>query len=77
MCNLLPRFYEVSSGEITIDGRNIQKMTLASLRKQIGIVQQDVFFPGTLRENIAYGNLNATEIDIQQAVKLAHLEHVS
>ena len=77
LCNLLPRFYEVSSGEITIDGRNIQKMTLASLRKQIGIVQQDVFlFPGTLRENIAYGNLNATEIDIQQAVKLAHLEHV-
>ncbi|MGE9715645.1 ATP-binding cassette domain-containing protein, partial [Escherichia coli] len=72
-----PRFYEVSSGEITIDGRNIQQMTLASLRKQIGIVQQDVFlFPGTLRENIAYGNLNATEIDIQQAVKLAHLEHV-
>lgn len=46
LCNLLPRFYEVSSGEITIDGRNIQKMTLASLRKQIGIVQQDVFlFP--------------------------------
>ena len=77
LCNLLPRFYEVSSGEITIDGRNIQQMTLASLRKQIGIVQQDVFlFPGTLRENIAYGNLNATEIDIQQAVKLAHLEHV-
>ena len=77
LCNLLPRFYEVSSGEITIDGRNIQQMTLASLRKQIGIVQQDVFlFPGTLRENIAYGNLNATEMDIQQAVKLAHLEHV-
>ena len=44
LCNLLPRFYEVSSGEITIDGRNIQKMTLASLRKQIGIVQQDVFY---------------------------------
>ncbi|MDU1429157.1 MAG: ATP-binding cassette domain-containing protein, partial [Enterococcus faecalis] len=66
-----------TSGEITIDGRNIQKMTLASLRKQIGIVQQDVFlFPGTLRENLAYGNLNATEIDIQQAVKLANLEHV-
>ncbi len=53
-------------------------MTLVSLRKQIGIVQQDVFFYSLehYEKNIAYGNLNATEIDIQQAVKLAHLEHV-
>lgn len=77
LCNLLPRFYEVTEGEITVDGINIQDMTLASLRNQIGIVQQDVFlFPGTIRENISYGNLEATEADIQKAVKLAHLEQV-
>ncbi|EOL44767.1 ABC transporter ATP-binding protein [Enterococcus phoeniculicola] len=77
LCNLLPRFYEVSSGAITIDGMNIQEMTLSSLRSQIGIVQQDVFlFPGTIRENIAYGKLDATEDEILQAVKLAHLEKV-
>lgn len=77
LCNLLPRFYEVTDGEITIDGINIQEMTLASLRSQIGIVQQDVFlFPGTIRENIAYGKLDASEAEILQAVKLAHLEPV-
>ncbi|MGX7243506.1 ABC transporter ATP-binding protein [Enterococcus quebecensis] len=77
LCNLLPRFYEVSEGKITIDDINIQDMTLASLRSQIGIVQQDVFlFPGTIRENIAYGKLDATEEEIQRAVKLAHLEKV-
>jgi ATP-binding cassette subfamily B protein len=77
LCNLLPRFYEVTSGEIMIDGLNIQAMTLASLRNQIGIVQQDVFlFPGTIRENIAYGNLDATAEEIQKAVRLAHLEKV-
>ncbi|WP_429949166.1 ABC transporter ATP-binding protein [Enterococcus sp. AZ101] len=77
LCNLLPRFYEVTEGKITIDGINIQEMTLASLRSQIGIVQQDVFlFPGTIRENIAYGKLDATEAEIQKAVQLAHLEKV-
>lgn len=77
LANLLPRFYEVTDGEITIDGINIKEMTLASLRQQIGIVQQDVFlFPGTVRENIAYGKLDASEADIQQAVKLAHLDQV-
>ena len=75
--NLLPRFYDVTEGEITIDGQNIQDMTLESLRKQIGTVQQDVFlFPGTIRENIAYGNLDATEREIREAVRLAHLEGV-
>ncbi|MBE8863727.1 ATP-binding cassette domain-containing protein, partial [Enterococcus faecium] len=55
----------------------IQEMTLASLRQQIGTVQQDVFlFPGTIRENIAYGKLDATEEEILKAVKLAHLEKV-
>ncbi len=77
LCNLLPRFYEVTEGKITIDGIDVQDMTLASLRSQIGIVQQDVFlFPGTIRENIAYGKLDATEEEIQRAVKLAHLEKV-
>ncbi|HJE16248.1 MAG TPA: ABC transporter ATP-binding protein/permease [Enterococcus casseliflavus] len=77
LCNLLPRFYEVAEGAITIDGINIQEMTLASLRQQIGTVQQDVFlFPGTIRENIAYGKLDATEEEILKAVKLAHLEKV-
>ncbi|MEI5989211.1 ABC transporter ATP-binding/permease [Enterococcus termitis] len=77
LCNLLPRFYEVTGGAITIDGINVQEMTLASLRSQIGIVQQDVFlFPGTIRDNIAYGKLDATEDEIQNAVKLAHLEKV-
>ncbi|MEQ4507706.1 MAG: ABC transporter ATP-binding protein [Enterococcus casseliflavus] len=77
LCNLLPRFYEVTEGAITIDGINIQEMTLASLRQQIGTVQQDVFlFSGTIRENIAYGKLDATEEEILKAVKLAHLEKV-
>ncbi|MBK0036756.1 MULTISPECIES: ABC transporter ATP-binding protein [Enterococcus] len=77
LCNLLPRFYEVTEGAITIDDINIQEMTLASLRQQIGTVQQDVFlFPGTIRENIAYGKLDATEEEILKAVKLAHLEKV-
>ena len=77
LCNLLPRFYEATGGKITIDGINIKEMTLSSLRHQIGTVQQDVFlFPGTIRENIAYGKLDATEAEIVQAVKLAHLENV-
>ncbi|WP_413537306.1 ABC transporter ATP-binding protein [Enterococcus malodoratus] len=77
LCNLLPRFYEVTDGKITIDGIDIRDMTLASLRNQIGIVQQDVFlFPGSIRENIAYGRLDATNEDILIAAKLAHLEGV-
>ncbi|MBM6613863.1 ABC transporter ATP-binding protein [Desemzia sp. RIT804] len=77
ICNLLPRFYEIDSGEITIDGYDIQNVTLKSLRNQIGVVQQDVFlFPGTIRENIRYGKLDATEKEIQMAVRLAHLEKV-
>ncbi|MGX7014338.1 ABC transporter ATP-binding protein [Vagococcus silagei] len=77
LCHLLPRFYEVDAGNITVDGVNIKDMTMSSLRKQIGIVQQDVFlFPGTIRENIAYGKLGATESEIEKAVQLAHLEKV-
>jgi len=75
LCNLLPRFYELESGSITIDGIDIRQMTLASLRRQIGIVQQDVFlFAGTIGENIAYGKLDASEAELWAAARLAHLE---
>ncbi len=75
LCSLLPRFYDVEAGSITIDGIDIRKMTLASLRRNIGIVQQDVFlFAGTLRENIAYGDLNASESEIWEAARRAHLK---
>jgi ATP-binding cassette subfamily B protein len=68
LCSLLPRFYEISGGSITIDGYDIRRVTLASLRRQIGIVQQDVFlFFGTIRENIAYGDLQASEAQIWEA----------
>jgi ATP-binding cassette subfamily B protein len=74
ICSLLPRFYEVDEGRITIDGIDIRKIKLESLRKSIGIVQQDVFlFSGTIRENIAYGNLNATEEEIWEAARKASL----
>lgn len=73
--SLIPRFYDVDSGQITIDGMDIRDMTKRSLRENIGIVQQDVFlFTGTLRENIAYGKLDATEEEIRQAARRAHLE---
>ena len=56
ICSLLPRFYDVTGGTICIDGKDVRKLTLESLRNQIGIVQQDVYlFCGTIRENIAYG----------------------
>ncbi|WP_411343709.1 ABC transporter ATP-binding protein [Paenibacillus sp. WLX1005] len=75
LCSLLPRFYDIRAGEITIDGLNVQQMTLSSLRTQIGIVQQDVFlFDGTIRENIAYGKLDATDEEIWQAARQAQLE---
>jgi len=77
ICSLLPRFYEADAGRITIDGIDIRQMTLASLRGQIGIVQQDVFlFAGTLRENIAYGRLGASEADILEAARRAKLDAV-
>lgn len=74
LCHLIPRFYEISSGVITIDGTDIRKFTRDSLRRNIGIVQQDVFlFTGTIRDNIAYGNLDAGEDEIIQAAKLANI----
>lgn len=75
ICSLLPRFYEVNAGSITIDGTDIRRMTLASLRRQIGIVQQDVFlFSGTIRENIAYGKLDASLEEIWEAARRAQME---
>ncbi len=75
LCSLLPRFYDVLGGRITIDGIDIRAMTLKSLRSHIGIVQQDVFlFGGTLRENIAYGRLDAPEADIIEAARRAQLD---
>ena len=77
ICSLLPRFYEATAGRITIDGIDIRHLKLASLRGQIGIVQQDVFlFAGTMRENIAYGRLGAGEADIIEAARRARLDGV-
>lgn len=77
LVNLLPRFYEIDSGAITIDGHNIQAITMASLRQQIGIVQQDVFlFTGTVRENVLYGRLDATPEEVEAAIDAAQLREV-
>ena len=75
ICALLPRFYEVGGGKITIDGLDIRDLELSSLRRQIGVVQQDVFlFAGTIRENIAYGRLGANDEDILEAARRARLD---
>ncbi|WP_215390953.1 ATP-binding cassette domain-containing protein, partial [Staphylococcus aureus] len=72
ICSLLPRFYDPLQGKNKINNRDIKSYKLESLRKQIGVVQQDVFlFGGTLRDNIIYGNLNATEEEINYAVDQA------
>jgi ATP-binding cassette subfamily B protein len=77
ICSLLPRFYEVQEGRITIDGIDIRDMTMASLRRQIGIVQQDVFlFAGSIRENIAYGRLGASDAEVMEAARRARLAEV-
>ena len=74
LCQLLPRFYEVSEGSITVDGKDIRTVTQASLRKNIGILQQDVFmFAGTIRENIRYGKPDATDEEIVAAAKRAEI----
>ena len=72
LCNLIPRFYDVTSGQILIDGQDVRKVTLKSLRQAIGVVQQDVYlFSGTVAENIAYGKPGATQDEIVAAAKLA------
>ena len=72
LCNLIPRFYDVTGGEILIDGQDIRHVTLSSLRNAVGVVQQDVYlFSGTVAENIAYGRPGATRAEIEEAARLA------
>lgn len=74
LCNLIPRFYEVDKGNITIDGIDIKKIKIKSLRENIGFVQQDVFlFTGTIEENILYGRSDATHDDVVDAAKNANI----
>ena len=74
ICSLLPRFYDVTGGSITVDGKNIRGLTLKSLRSQIGMVQQDVYlFDGTIKDNIAYGKPGATDDEIIKAAKCASI----
>jgi ATP-binding cassette subfamily B protein len=73
ICNLIPRFYDATQGEILIDGINIKDVTQKSLRENIGMVQQDIYlFAGTVKENIVYGKLNASEEEIIKAAKAAY-----
>ena len=74
ICSLLPRFYDVTGGSITIDGKDVRRLTLQSLRNQIGLVQQDVYlFCGSIRENIAYGRPDASMDEIVEAAKKANI----
>ena len=73
LCSLIPRFYDVSSGRILIDGEDIRDYTLKSLRNNIGIVQQDVYlFTGSVMDNIRYGNPHATDAEIVAAAQNAN-----
>ncbi len=72
VCALIPRFYDVDSGKITVDGQDVRDLTVHSLRDNIGIVQQDVYlFSGTIEDNIRYGKADATEADVETAARLA------
>ena len=74
ICHLIPRFYPISDGDILIDGKSINSLTMESLRRSIGIVQQDVFlFNGTIKENILYGRLDATDDEVIDAAKKANI----
>jgi ABC-type multidrug transport system fused ATPase/permease subunit len=74
LLNLLSRFYDVTDGRITIDGHNIRDVTIESLRRNVGVVLQDVFlFTATVRDNIAYGKPDATDEEIQEAARVAHV----
>lgn len=74
LCHLIPRFYEVSGGQITVDGEDIKNVTLNSLRSNIGIVSQDVFlFAGTVAENIRYGRIDAADAEVVEAAKRAEI----
>ncbi|MBL8968607.1 MAG: ABC transporter ATP-binding protein [Spirochaetaceae bacterium] len=72
LCSLIPRFYEVEEGAVMVDGRDVRDVTLESLRRAVGVVQQDTFlFAGTVRENIAYGRQGATEEEVVEAARAA------
>jgi ATP-binding cassette subfamily B protein len=72
LCNLVPRFYDAGEGAITVDGHDVRELTLRSLRRNIGVVQQDVYlFSGSVRENIAYGMAEATDEELRRAARLA------
>lgn len=74
LCQLIPRFYDVSGGSVSVDGRDVRKLTQESLRRNIGVVQQDVFlFAGTIYDNIAYGRIGASEDEIVRAAKQAEI----
>ncbi len=74
LCQLIPRFYEVSEGSVTVDGLDVRAVTQRSLRRRVGILQQDVFmFAGTVRENIRYGRPDATDAEIVEAAKRAEI----
>ena len=74
LCQLIPRFYDVESGSVTVDGHDVRSVTQRSLRRQIGIVQQDVFlFAGTILDNIRYGRMDATEEEVIEAAKRAEI----
>lgn len=74
LCHLIPRFYDVTKGRITIDGVDIKNASIQSLRKNIGLVQQSVFlFTGTIKENIKYGNIDATDEEVVEAAKQASI----
>lgn len=76
ICSLLPRFYDVTGGRITVDGKDVRTLTLKSLRSQIGMVQQDVYlFCGTIRDNIAYGRPGASQEEIEEAAKRANIHN--
>ena len=74
LCNLLPRFYEVVEGSVSVDGRDVRAVTMQSLRRNIGVLQQDVFlFAGTIRENIRYGRPEASDAEIEAAARRAEI----
>ena len=74
LCQLLPRFYDVDSGSVSVDGHDVRQLTQSSLRRAIGIVQQDVFlFADTIRENIRYGRPDATDAEVEQAARQAEI----
>ena len=77
MCNLIPRFYDVTRGEVLINGRNVKEYSLEELRQKVGIVmQRAVLFKGTIRENLCWGNRDASEEELYQALEIAQGKEV-